>query len=53
MPNRQVTRPRLSAYKERFTLVTSAVELTGLQMVELFTARFRQEDGFRDRASAH
>jgi hypothetical protein len=24
------------------------VELTGLQMVELFTARFRQEDGFRD-----
>ena len=34
--------------KERFTLVTSAVELTGLQMVELFAARFRQEDGFRD-----
>ena len=28
--------------------MTSAVELTGLQMVELFTARFRQEDGFRD-----
>ena len=24
--------------KERFTLVTSAVELTGLQMVELFAA---------------
>jgi hypothetical protein len=34
--------------KKRFTLVTSAVELTGLQMVELFAARFRQEDGFRD-----
>ena len=38
----------VEGYKERYTLVTSAVELTGLQMVELFTARFRQEDGFRD-----
>ena len=27
---------------ERFTLVTSVVEFTGLQMVELFTARFRR-----------
>ena len=27
----------VEGYKERFTLVTSAVELTGLQMVELFT----------------
>jgi hypothetical protein len=34
--------------KKRFTLVTSATELTGLQMVGLFAARFRQEDGFRD-----
>ena len=40
--------PQVEGYKKRFTLVTSAVELTGLQMVELFTARFRQEDGFRD-----
>ena len=38
----------VEGYRQRFTLVTSAVELTGLQMVELFTARFRQEDGFRD-----
>ena len=38
----------VEGYKQRFTLVTSAVELTGLQMVELFMARFRQEDGFRD-----
>jgi DDE superfamily endonuclease len=38
----------VEGYKERFNLVTSAVELTGLQMVELFAARFRQEDGFRD-----
>ncbi|HKM56790.1 MAG TPA: hypothetical protein VJY33_25520 [Isosphaeraceae bacterium] len=38
----------VEGYKKRFTLVTSAVELTGLQMVELFTARFRQEDGYRD-----
>jgi hypothetical protein len=35
-------------YKKRFTLVSSASALTGLQMVELFCARFRQEDGFRD-----
>jgi len=34
--------------KKRFTLVSSALELTGLEMVELFAARFRQEDGFRD-----
>ncbi len=39
---------RVEGYKERFALVTSAVSLTGLQMVELFAARFRQEDGFRD-----
>jgi hypothetical protein len=38
----------VEGYKKRFTLVTSVVELTGLQMVELFAARFRQEDGFRD-----
>ena len=38
----------VEGYKERYTLVTSAVELTGLQMVELFAARFRQDDGFRD-----
>jgi len=38
----------VEGYKKRFTLVTAAVELTGLQMVELFAARFRQEDGFRD-----
>jgi hypothetical protein len=38
----------VQGYKKRFTLVTSAVELTGLQMVELFAVRFRQEDGFRD-----
>lgn len=33
---------------KRMTLVTSALKLTGLQVVELFCARFRQEDGFRD-----
>ncbi len=38
----------VEGYTKRFDLVTSAVELTGLQMVELFAARFRQEDGFRD-----
>jgi hypothetical protein len=39
---------KVEGYKKRFTLVTSAIELTGLEMVELFCARFRQEDGFRD-----
>ena len=39
---------KVEGYKKRLTLVTSALELTGLEMVELFAARFRQEDGFRD-----
>ena len=38
----------VEGYKERFTLVCSATELSGLQIVELFCARFRQEDAFRD-----
>jgi DDE superfamily endonuclease len=38
----------VEGYRQRFTLVTSALDLTGLQVVELFCARFRQEDGFRD-----
>lgn len=38
----------VEGYTKRFTLVSSATELSGLQMVELFCARFRQEDGFRD-----
>jgi hypothetical protein len=38
----------VEGYKKRFTLVTSALTLTGIQMIELFCGRFRQEDGFRD-----
>jgi hypothetical protein len=38
----------VEGYKERFTLVSSATGLSGLQVVELFCARFRQEDAFRD-----
>lgn len=38
----------VEGYRKRFTLVSSGRNLTGLQMVELFCARFRQEDGFRD-----
>jgi len=38
----------VEGFSKRFTLVTSAVDLTGLQVVELFCARYRQEDGFRD-----
>jgi DDE superfamily endonuclease len=39
---------KVDGYSKRFTLVSSAVALTGVQLVELFAARFRQEDGFRD-----
>ena len=39
---------KVQGYSKRFTLVSSAVELTGVQLVKLFTDRFRQEDGFRD-----
>jgi len=38
----------VEGYKKRFTLASSATELTGLQLLELFCARYRQEDGFRD-----
>ena len=38
----------VEGYRKRFTLATSATDLDGLQAVELFCARFRQEDGFRD-----
>ena len=38
----------VEGYRKRFTLVTSALNLSGLHVVELFCARFRQEDGFRD-----
>lgn len=34
--------------KKRFTLVSSAVELTGLPLVELIAARSRPEDALRD-----
>jgi hypothetical protein len=38
----------VEGYRKRFTLVSSATELSGLAIVEIFCARFRQEDGFRD-----
>ncbi len=34
--------------KKRFTLVSSTLELTGPELVALFAARFRQEDGFHE-----
>jgi hypothetical protein len=39
---------KVEGYQKRFTVVGSACELTGLQLVEVFCGRFRQEDGFRD-----
>jgi hypothetical protein len=38
----------VEGYREPFTLVSSATDLTGLQIVEIFCGRFRQEDAFRD-----
>jgi hypothetical protein len=38
----------MEAYKEPWCLVTTALDLTAAQVVEVFTARFRQEDAFRD-----
>jgi hypothetical protein len=38
----------VEGYKKRFTLVSSATDLSGLHIVEIFCARFRQEDAFRD-----
>jgi hypothetical protein len=38
----------VEGYRKRFTLVSSATDLSGLHLVELFCARFRQEDAFRD-----
>jgi hypothetical protein len=44
----KVVLAEVEGYSKAFTLVSSALDLTGLQMVELFAARFRQEDGFRE-----
>jgi hypothetical protein len=38
----------VEGYRKRFHLVGSALDLNGLQMLEVFGGRFRQEDGFRD-----
>ena len=38
----------VEGYRQRFYLVSSATELTGVEMVEGFAGRFRQEDMFRD-----
>jgi DDE superfamily endonuclease len=38
----------MEGYKEPWFLVTTALDLTAAQVVEVFTARFRQEDAFRD-----
>jgi hypothetical protein len=38
----------VEGYKKRFHLVGSVLEWTGFQMLEVFGARYRQEDGFRD-----
>jgi hypothetical protein len=38
----------VEGYKRRFTVVPPAVGPSGLQAAELFDARFRQDDGFRD-----
>jgi hypothetical protein len=39
---------KVEGYRKRFTVVSSARDLSGLPLVELFCARFRQEDALRD-----
>ncbi|MDB5312128.1 MAG: hypothetical protein JWO38_6330 [Gemmataceae bacterium] len=39
---------KVAGDRKRFTRVTTATDLSGLQVVEMFCARFREEDGFRD-----
>jgi hypothetical protein len=38
----------VDGYEKPWFLVTAALDLSAAQVVEAFTARFRQEDGFRD-----
>jgi hypothetical protein len=38
----------MAGYEEPWCLVTSALELSAAQVVEVWAARFRQADGFRD-----
>ncbi len=39
---------KVEGYDQPWYLVSTALELTPAQVVEVFAARFRQEDGFRD-----
>lgn len=39
---------QVEGYKEPWYIVTTALDLTPAQVVEVFAARYRQEDGFRD-----
>jgi hypothetical protein len=39
---------QMAGYEEPWFLVTSALDLSAAQVVEAFTARFRQEDAIRD-----
>ena len=49
-PNHPVTVviAEVEGYRKRWYLVSSSERLTGLEVVEVFAARFRQEDAFRD-----
>jgi hypothetical protein len=44
----KVVLARVEGYKELFTLLCTATQLTALEVVEIFCARSRQEDGIRD-----
>lgn len=44
----QVFVVEMAGYKEPWFLITSALDLSAAQVVEVFTARFRQEDAIRE-----
>jgi DDE superfamily endonuclease len=39
---------QVEGYKEPWYIVTTALDLSAAQVIEVFAARYRQEDGFRD-----
>jgi hypothetical protein len=39
---------QMAGYQQPWSLVTTALDRSAAQAVEVFTARFRQEDAFRD-----
>jgi hypothetical protein len=44
----RVVLAEVAGFSKVFTVVSSAVELTAMEILEVYAGRYRQEDGFRD-----